>query len=150
MTDPSPIPSAPARPGPTRAQQGTAIVATIGVVLALVGLLLSLRPVSTPTQDCGATLGFLLDGRTNEYVDPSDLPKGVTEAEATSNNERPCRERVADAAKPAFGLLGVGLLVGVTAALLEIVSRGLAWRTRVAERNAAAAAGQVPPPPPLR
>ena len=108
----------------------TAIVATIGVVVALVGLLSLLRPVSTPTQDCGTVAGFLLDGRSNVYIDPNDLPKGVTAAEAKANNAHPCRERVADQTKPGAVVLLGGLTVAVGAALVEMTARGLAWRRR--------------------
>lgn len=108
----------------------TAWVATIGVVVALVGIGLSLRPVATPTQDCGTTLAFLVEGRSNIYVDPNDLPDGVTASKAQANNELPCRERVADQAKPALILFTAGVLSALGALIVEATSRGWAWRKR--------------------
>ena len=133
---PEPIPpTALSRPGPSRLQRATAIVATVGVAIALVGLLVSLRPVRTPTQDCGTTLAFLMDGRTNEFVDVDDLPEGVTEADVEANNDRPCRERVADVAVPAFGAVAAGVGLALLAALTEGVDRGLRRHQRAQEHR---------------
>jgi hypothetical protein len=137
VPDVSPTPAGPARPGPTRLQRTTALVAAIGVVVALVGLGLLARPVSTPTQDCGATLLFLLDGRTNEFIDPNDPPTGVTPEEAVANNERPCRDRVADAARTPVVLVAAGLASALGALLVEVAARAWAWRQRVQERRGA-------------
>lgn len=120
----------PARPGSTGLTRATAIIATIGVVVALLGIGLLLRPVETPTQDCGTALGFLLDGRVNELVSETDPPKGITPAEAKANNASPCRDRVADAAKPAAVLFGAGLVAALGATIVELVVRFAAWRRR--------------------
>lgn len=117
-------------PPPTRFLQATAIVATVGVVVALLGLVALLRPVSTPVQDCGTAIGFLLDGRTNTFADPADPPEGLTAEEVTANNERPCRERVADAARPGGIAFVVGLLLAVVAFLVEAVARFGSWLAR--------------------
>ncbi len=92
----------------------TAAVALLGVLVALVGLGLGLRPLATPTQDCGTAATFLLQGLPNEYVDPSNPPEGITRAEAEANNAEPCQERAGNRALPA-GVLVVGgvTLVGV-------------------------------------
>jgi len=102
-------------------------VATIGVIAALIGLGLLLRPVETPVQDCGAPIAFLLDGRTNVGADPTAPPPGLTAADVRSNNERPCRVRVAEAAKPAGTLIAAGLVAAVGAALVESFARGFWW-----------------------
>lgn len=130
----SPTPARPARPAPKGLLSATAVIATVGVVVSLIGLALMFRPVSTPTQDCGTTIAFLLEGRVNELVNEGDLPKGVTLAEAKANNAEPCRERVADAVKPAAVLFGAGMVAAVGAALTEVVVRSTAWlrRRRVA------------------
>ncbi|MEZ5137674.1 MAG: hypothetical protein R2711_02510 [Acidimicrobiales bacterium] len=162
MTDPSPPPppppvadagaGAPApvaapvdRPGPTRLQRTTALVATVGVGVVLVGLLVLLRPVSTPTQSCGTSLGVLLDGRANEYVyDVQNPPEGITTAEAEANNARPCRERVADIARPAAVAMAVGLVAAIGALIVEVVERSFAWRRRTRHRHEAMAAAGPP------
>jgi hypothetical protein len=138
----TPAPAAPAHgradaPAPTGVLRVTAIIATVGVVAALLGLLLMLRPVTTPTQDCGTSIGFLLDGRVNEFVDEQDPPEGVTAAEAKANNADPCRDRVAERAKPAGILIAGGVLVALVATLVEVGDRGLAWRRRRRARSAA-------------
>ncbi|MFN8017399.1 MAG: hypothetical protein U0P45_04670 [Acidimicrobiales bacterium] len=120
----------PSRPPIPRSLRATAIVATVGVVAALVGLVLLLRPVHSPTQDCGLAAAYLLTGRVDQYVDEAAPPKGVTKAEAKANNRRPCRPRVADAARPGLILFSAGLLVAVVAALVELVIRLWGWRKR--------------------
>ncbi len=108
----------------------SALVATIGVVIALVGIALMLRPVSTPVQDCGTALGFLLDGGVNEFADPTDPPEGLTAAEVSDNNTRPCRERVADTARPGLALFLAGTLGATGAAVTEVTARGWRWHRR--------------------
>lgn len=127
-TEPAPPPppdpgAAPARPRPTGVLLATAVIATIGVVVALLGIGILLLPVSTPTQDCGTSLGFLLDGRVNEFVSVDDPPAGITPAEALANNETPCRDRVADRVKPAAVLIGAGLVAALGATVAEITIR---------------------------
>lgn len=138
-----PAPAPAGSPGPTRLQRATAGIATLGVLVALAGLLVMARPVQTPTQDCGAGIMFLLDGRTNEFADPEDPPAGATGDQATENNERPCRVRVAASARPGAVMAGTGLFVAVTAAIVEATARGVAWRRRVKARRAS---GQRPDP----
>ncbi len=103
--------------------RATAIMGFLGVLVALAGLAVGLRPLSTPTQDCGTAASFLLRGKVNVYVDPSDPPKGTTRAEAEANNAEPCQERAANRAKPAGALVVGGTLVGVIALLVEWVVR---------------------------
>ncbi len=134
QTTPPPHPATGA-PGPPRVLHATAVVAAIGTVLALVGLALLLRPVQTPVQDCGTVAGFLLDGRTNELVDPANPPKGITRAEAEANNREPCRDRVADAAKPGAAIFVLGLVTATVAAAIELGVRGALWRRRRAARR---------------
>lgn len=135
-TDPAPAPpAAPERPAPQGLLRATALIATIGLVVALLGLGILLLPVSTPTQDCGTSLGFLLDGRVNQLVSETDPPQGITPAEAEANNARPCRERVADRAKPAGVLLVAGLVPAVLAATVEISVRCVAWWRRSRSRS---------------
>jgi hypothetical protein len=110
--------------------RATAVVATVGVVMALAGLLLLLRPVQTPTQDCGTSLAFILGGRVNALVSETDPPKGITPAEAKANNARPCRERVAQRTKPAAVLFGTGLVAALGATAVEVALRGSAWVRR--------------------
>jgi hypothetical protein len=142
--DPSPAPDAPDTPvaegAPVRPRANgllavTPVIATIGVAVALVGLLLVLRPVSTPTQDCGTALAFLLEGRVNEFVSETDPPEGVTKAEAKANNAEPCRVRVADRTEPAAVLFGAGMVAALGATFTEIVVRLQGWlRRRKAQR----------------
>ncbi|WP_421117963.1 hypothetical protein ACE2AJ_11130 [Aquihabitans daechungensis] len=140
--DPAPAPTpTDARPAPRGLLRATAVIATIGVVVALLGLVLLLRPVSTPTQDCGTSLAFLLDGRVNEFVSESDPPPGVTAAEAKANNDEPCRDRVAERTKPAAVLLGAGLVAAIGAAVVETAVRTTAWVRRRRARRSASESG---------
>ena len=116
---------------PVRAlYRATAVIALLGVLLSLVGIVGLLRPVETPTQDCGTSLAVLLQGRPNEFVDPNDLPDGVTAAEAQDNNERPCRDRVADQAATSAWLIAGGLVVALLATIVEVAVRALARHGR--------------------
>lgn len=133
--------AAPARPAAHGVVAATAVIATIGVVVALIGLGLMLRTVSTPTQDCGTSLAFLLQGRVNVFVSVDDPPEGITSAEAEANNAEPCRDRVADQVKPAAVLFVAGLIAAVGAALTEVVIRSVGWLRR---RKAARAADAQP------
>ena len=103
--------------------RATAVVGFVGVLVALAGVALGLRPLSTPTQDCGTAASFLLRGRVNVYVDPANPPEGTTRAEAEANNAEPCQERAANRAKPAGALVVGGTLVGIVALLVEWVVR---------------------------
>jgi hypothetical protein len=116
----------PAEPG-TRFVRVTAAVAVIGLLLAVAGIWLATRPVSTPVQDCGAAAAFLLDGRVNVHADPESPPEGLTAAEVEDNNERPCQERAANQAAPGAVLIVVGTLIGLGAGLVEALAR---WRWR--------------------
>lgn len=127
---PAAAPAPPARPAPHGLLRVTAVVAIIGVVVSLIGLAMMLRPVTTPVQDCGTALGFILDGRTDVYADLDDLPPGVTEAEAKANDRNPCRERVADQLRPAAVVFSSGLLVALGASAVELVARFIGWMRR--------------------
>jgi hypothetical protein len=155
--EPAPTPSAPAparaaaRPAPHGLLAATAAIATVGVVVAIIGLALVFRPVRTPTQDCGTAIGFLLDGRVNVFVSEDDPPEGITPAEARANNAEPCRDRVADRAKPAGVLFLAGLAVALIAAGVEGAVRLRAWLRARRLRRAAASTDPtgLPGPPPL-
>ncbi|MEZ5177453.1 MAG: hypothetical protein R2746_03995 [Acidimicrobiales bacterium] len=110
-------------PPGARLVRATAIVGFVAVLVALVGLALGLRPLSTPTQDCGTAASFLLRGKVNVFVDPSNPPEGITRAEAEANNAEPCQERAANRAKPAGALVVGGTFVGLVALLVEWVAR---------------------------
>jgi hypothetical protein len=116
-------PQTPPREPGARLVRVTAVVALVSVLLALVGLGLGLRPLATPTQDCGTAATFLLQGRVNEYVNPADPPSGITRAEAEANNAEPCQERAGNRALPAGVLLVGGTLVAAVAVLVESVVR---------------------------
>ncbi|MCU1371491.1 MAG: hypothetical protein JWO77_2685 [Ilumatobacteraceae bacterium] len=135
---------APVRPAAHGVVSATALIATLGVVVALIGLGLMLRTVSTPTQDCGTSIAFLLQGRVNVFVSVDDPPEGITKAEAEANNATPCRERVADQVKPAALLFGAGLVAAVGAAAVEMAVRGAGWLKR---RRARRARTEAPPGP---
>lgn len=143
--DAPPASDAPAHPAPRGLLAATPVIATVGVVVALLGLAWLLRPVHTPTQDCGTSLGFLFEGRVNVFVSETDPPAGITPAEAKANNAQPCRERVADQVKPAAVLFGAGMVAATAAALTELVirTRGRLQRRRV--RQAAEPASPAAP-----
>jgi hypothetical protein len=105
----------------------TLVVAMVGVVVAGAGLVWGTRPLATPTQDCGTSFSFLLDGRLNEYVDPDNPPSGTTASEAKANNNDPCQERAANQARPAAWLVMGGTLVALVAALIEGGVRVYQW-----------------------
>lgn len=107
----------------------TAAIALAGVAIAGLGMVLGLRPVQTPTQECGSAFGFILDGRVNQYVDVRNLPPGVSRSAALSNNETPCQERAANRARPAGILVVGGGLVGLAAAAVEALVRAR-WRMK--------------------
>lgn len=117
-----------AQPEPTptpRLHAITVLVATLGVLVAVAGLFMGTRPLSTPTQDCGTSFSFLLDGRVNRYVDPSSPPEGITAGEAESNNDEPCQERAADRARPAGALVVGGTIAAAAAAIVDLSVRGV-------------------------
>lgn len=116
-------PEAPEPPPRTGLLRVAPLVALLGVVAALVGVGLVLRPLSTPTQDCGTALTFLLDGEPNQWVSVDDPPEGVTPEQARDNNEHPCQERAANQARPAAALAFVGTFVALVAAISEIAVR---------------------------
>lgn len=124
--DRPPLPEVPARLGSGRrtgVARFTAAVATVGLLLAFIGLALLARTVQTPLQDCGSVYGFLRNGRVDVFGDPANPPAGVTEAEVEATNAKPCRPRVADAARPSAVLIPVGTLVAVAAVITEVIAR---------------------------
>jgi hypothetical protein len=123
-------PPADVRPAARGVLRATAVIATVGVVVALAGLLLLLRPVQTPAQDCGTSLAFILSGRVDVRVSETDPPKGITPAEAKANNAQPCRARVADRTRPAAVLFGAGLVAALGATTVEVSLRLGAWMRR--------------------
>lgn len=130
VTTVTPDPSPTGAAGPPRARRlpiVTVIVATVGVVVALVGLAWGTRPLATETQDCGTAFSFLLDGEVDIYVNPETPPPGITPAEAAANNARPCQERAADRALPAGGLVLAGTLTAGLAAAVDLGVRGWRW-----------------------
>ncbi|MCU1357558.1 MAG: hypothetical protein JWM89_2976 [Acidimicrobiales bacterium] len=132
----------PPRPGPRRGVlRWTALVATIGVVVALAGVGVLALPVHSPLQDCGSTFSFLYDGRTDVMGDPANPPKGHTRAEVEATNRTPCRPRVADRAEVAGGLLLGGLLVAVVASGIEMTVRLGSQRGRRRRRRITNAPG---------
>lgn len=108
----------------------TAVVATVGVVVALIGLGLLLRPLRSPTQDCGTAISYLLEGRVDILVDPADPPRGVTAAEARANNAKTCQARAGDRAKPAGALVVGGTGLAGAAAAVDGSVRFLRRRRR--------------------
>lgn len=110
-----------------RAFEVTALIATAGVVAALVGVAVLAIPVRSPLQDCGSPFAFLYDGRTDVTGDPARPPEGASPADVKATNARPCRPRVADRARPAAALLGVGTTFALGATVTETVIR---WRAR--------------------
>ncbi len=115
------------------------MIATVGVIVAIVGLVALARPVETPVQDCGTAIGFLLDGRVNVYANPAAPPEGLTAEEVTANNERPCRVRVAATARPGAILVAAGVAAAVIALVSEVTARILLRRRRHRAGLAAAA-----------
>ncbi len=136
LVEPDPAPDG-APEAPRRAPAGLArvapVVALVGLVLVAVGLVIGLRPLRTPIQDCGTSFGFLLDGRLDQFGDPDNPPRGTTEAQVQAANDTPCQERAAHRALPALVLIVAGTLVGLLAAATEAI-----WRT--ARRRSAPAA----------
>jgi hypothetical protein len=120
-TDRPPTPPRPAG----RTHSVTVVIATVGVVLALAGLVWGTRPLETPTQDCGTSFSFLLDGRVDVFVDASNPPEGTTTAQAEANNAEPCQERAAARARPAGALVVGGTLAAALAAVVDLGVRGL-------------------------
>lgn len=117
----------PARTGLIRA---TALVATIGLLAAIVGIALLARTVHSPLQDCGTVYGFLRYGRTDVSADPANPPKGVSRAQVDATNAKPCRPRVADRARPSAALILGGTAMALAASLTEAIARGVARRRR--------------------
>lgn len=128
-------PEAPEPPPRTGLLRVAPVVALLGVVAALVGVGLVLRPLSTPTQDCGTALTFLLDGEPNQWVSVDDPPEGVTPEQARDNNEHPCQERAANQARPAAALAFGGTFVAFVAALSEIAVRNVGRRRQHRARS---------------
>lgn len=116
-----------ARTGVVRA---TALVATIGVLSAVVGIALLARTVHTPLQDCGTVYGFLRYGRTDVLADPANPPKGVSRAQVEATNAKPCRPRVAERARPSAALILGGTAAALAALLAEATTRGVDRRHR--------------------
>ncbi len=117
-----------------------AVVALICFALALVLLAL---PVETPgVQRCGTPAAYLLEGRLDVIPDAEDRilgPDGepvTLDAEtAQTARDQPCRDRVADRAVPAGGLVLAGVVVGLGAFAVEVLvvrpRRRQAWRSAV-------------------
>lgn len=124
-------PSAAPRPHQTRLHRSTPVLATIGVLVALFGLAWGTRPLETPTQDCGTAFSFLLDGRVDQFVDPSNPPEGISPEAAQANNDRPCQERAAGHSRPAAALLVGGTLVAAVAGAVDLGVRGVRRYRRV-------------------
>lgn len=124
--DPSAVP--PPRTGLLRVAP---MVAIVGILVAVIGVGLVLRPLSTPTQDCGTALTFLLDGEPNQWVDVNDPPDGVTPEQAQANNDHPCQERAANQARPAAVLVAGGTLAALLAAIAEITARNIERRRQI-------------------
>ena len=124
MTDPEAI----AQPGSLRPPRPTilrvtAIVALIGVLVAVAAIIYAGRPLRTPTQDCGTAATFLIDGRVNVFLDPARPPEGVTAKDIAANAARPCQERAADRALPAGIATVAGTLVALVALAVEFFVR---------------------------
>lgn len=138
MTDLPPVAAPPRPPATVRV---TAWVALAGLVVAALGIVVLLRPLRTPIQDCGTAAGFLLDGRVDLVANPDDPPPGTTRADVLDNNAERCQERAANRARSAIVVVVVGALIGLTAVLVEAVVR---WRWRSAIRRSYLA-GTAPP-----
>ena len=113
----------------------TSLVAFLGILLAVAGLVLAAQPLHTETQNCGTAGSFLLDGRVNEFVDPTQPPAGITSAEAKANNAEPCQERAANRAWPAGILVVAGTLVALLSLTGEFMVRAVAGRRRLSQLN---------------
>jgi hypothetical protein len=112
-------------PAPTRIHTVTVVVAAIGVLVAITGLVMGTRPLSTPIQDCGTAFSFLLSGGVDQYADPANPPEGVTAADVEANNADPCQERAADRALTAGALVVGGTGAATVAAVVDLGARGL-------------------------
>lgn len=137
MVAPAPTSEPPAHNGADSTPRRTGlvkvapVVAVVGLVVALIGVGLVLRPLSTPTQDCGTALTFLLDGEPNQFVNPNNPPEGVTPEQAQANNEHPCQERAANQARPAALMVTVGTLAALIAAITESTARYAGRRRQI-------------------
>lgn len=129
VTTPAAAPSPPRRRGVLRA---TAVVATVGVLVALVGVVVLALPVHAPLQDCGTTFTYLFDGKVDTLGDPAKPPKGHSSADVRANNAKTCHDRVVDKAKPAAVLLLGGLAVALAATATEMAAR---WRLSRRDRR---------------
>lgn len=165
--DPRPGPTAPALADGSDAQPLSALgrtsvaLAAVALVCFLVALVLAALPVRTPgVQDCGAPAAYLAAGRLdvvpdaqNRILGPDGEPRTLDEETARTARDQPCRQRVADRAVPAGGLVLVGTLLGLTAFALEFLvvrpPRRRAWRAAVmaTARPPVAEASPVAPPP---
>jgi len=140
-------PAAPRRRWPDRVISVTPVFAAIALVLIVAGAIVLAIPVENPkVQDCGAPAAFVLTGRPDVFVDPTNPPTGLTAAQARSANGNRCQERVAARAVPGGILAATGLVIGVVAAIVE-------WLARVARRRDALVVSALPaagpPPAPL-
>lgn len=113
-----------------------AVVASVGVVVALVGIGVLLLPVATPARDCGTAYGYLADGRYDQALDPAAPPEGVTRAEAEADNAEPCHDRVVARARPAGLMIVGGTFVALVAVVVEGVARTAARLRRRPPRAA--------------
>lgn len=100
-----------------------AALALFGLAVVLFGV-----PVEVPeVQDCGAPIGYLLEGRVDVIPNAEDQilgPDGeavtLDPEVADSAREEPCRERVAARAVPAAVAVAVGFVLGMVAFALEL------------------------------
>lgn len=115
--------STAARPPGSTTVRITAVLALLGVLVAVGALVVATRPLSTPTQDCGTAATFLIEGRVNQFVDPTNPPAGIMPDEARANNEEPCQERAGNRALPTGIVLVSGALVALLALIVEFFVR---------------------------
>lgn len=120
---PVPTPGAGERPPGSTTVRVTALVALLGVLVAVGAVGWGGWPLRTPTQDCGTAATFLIGGRVNQFVDPSNPPDGITPAEARANNQEPCQERAGNRALPAGVVLVSGTLIALLALIVEFFVR---------------------------
>lgn len=143
-TDPAPH----RRRWPDRVISTTPVFAALALALIVAGAIVLSIPVENPkVQDCGAPVVFVLTGRPDVFVDPTNPPKGMTEAQAEAANADRCQSRVADRAVPGGILVAAGLVIGLLAAIVEWLARIARRRDDVALSAAVTAPGGTPPPP---
>lgn len=99
-------------------------LAWASLALILAGVAFGMVPVRNPkVQDCGTPFAFVLTGRVDAFVDPSQPPRGMTAKQAEAANARPCRKRVAPRMLHSAELLLGGLVVGLAGVALLLIGR---------------------------